>query len=268
MTDKPRWDPALYERYKAYRDRPALDLLLQVPPSLSPRVIWDLGCGTGEIAAVLAGRHPEAVVHGLDSSPEMLAQARSRQARVQWALGDIADFNPDPKADLVFTNAALQWLPDHDELFPRIMEGLAPGGVLACQMPDDEGAAHRRVIEEVAARGPWATRLLGKVGKRSMGAPQDYHRWLAPLSDQIDIWRTVYLHELVGGHPVTEWVSGTYLRPYLEAFGDDEAARTAFLGELNAAFETAFPRQPNGSVLFPFPRLFIVARRRAGPRRG
>jgi trans-aconitate 2-methyltransferase len=265
-ADPTRWDPELYERYKTYRDRPALDLLLQIPTTPEPREIWDLGCGAGEIAAVLAARHPEAKVHGLDSTPQMLAKARERRAGVDWTLGDIADFDPDPKTDLIFTNAALHWLSDHEQLFPKLMGALAPGGTFACQMPDDEGAAHRRVVEEIADRDSWRKPLAQVAGKREVGTPQDYHRWLAPLSDEIHIWRTTYVHELAGDNPVTEGVSATYLRPYLAAL--DEAEQTAFLRDLDAAFDEAFPRQPNGGVLFPFPRLFIVARRSSGPRPG
>ena len=128
----PSWDPAVYERYKAYRDRPALDLLLRLPADLEPKEIWDLGCGTGEHAALLARRHPGSRVHGLDSSEAMLDEARARNAEVDWRLGDIASFAPDESVDLIFTNAALQWLPDHAALFPRLAGLLASGGVFAC----------------------------------------------------------------------------------------------------------------------------------------
>jgi trans-aconitate 2-methyltransferase len=129
------WNPAIYERYKSQRERPALDLLLQIPMDLDPREIWDLGCGTGEYAALLAARHPQAQVHGLDSSESMLAAAGRRPARVDWRCGDIAVFSPEAAPDLIFTNAALQWVPDHASLFPALIQTLAPGGVLACQVP-------------------------------------------------------------------------------------------------------------------------------------
>src|SRR5262245_5274758 len=137
----PSWDPETYERYKAYRDRPALDLMVQVPADLAPREIWDLGCGTGEHAAVLAARHPQARVFGLDSSPEMLAAARRRSGRVEWVLGDAGAFAPEVAPDLIFTNAALQWVGGHAALFPRLAGRLARGGVLACQMPQSWDSA-------------------------------------------------------------------------------------------------------------------------------
>src|SRR5471030_2810344 len=160
------WDPALYDRYKSYRERPALDLMLRLPQDLEPRDVWDLGCGTGEQAAVLKLRHPRARVRGLDSSLEMLAEARRRDADVEWTLGDIAAFAPDAPPDLIFTNAALQWLPDHAELFPRLARTLAPGGVFACQVPETYDTPWHRLLRETAADGPWAETLAGVRGVR------------------------------------------------------------------------------------------------------
>src|SRR5690554_1972253 len=124
----PSWDPEVYDRYKAWRDRPALDLMVQIPADLSPREVWDLGCGAGEHAALLARRHPQARVHGLDSSPQMLDRARRRPEPVDWVLAGVEDFAPPTPPDLIFTNAALQWLPDHRRLYPRLAGALAEGG--------------------------------------------------------------------------------------------------------------------------------------------
>lgn len=255
----PTWDPDLYERYKAYRDRPALDLLLQVPADLSPREIWDLGCGPGEHAAVLAARHPEAVVHGLDQSEAMLAAARRRTASVDWVHGDIAAWRPKDAPDLVFSNAALQWLPDHAELFPRIMSRIAPGGVFACQIPISEGEAWSETLAEAACAGPWAAKLAGVRHVHPTAPTQDYYAWLGPLSREVDIWETRYLHVLEGEDPVVEWMSGTALRPLVQAL--EGAEREAFLETYRALTARAFPRQADGTTLFPFPRLFMVARR-------
>jgi trans-aconitate 2-methyltransferase len=146
----PSWDPDVYERYKTYRDRPALDLLLQIPADLGPEEIWDLGCGTGEHAALLAARHPLARVHGLDSSADMLAQARRRPAGVDWRQGDIADFDPATPPHLIFSNAALHWLGDHQRLIPRLANLLSEGGVLAIQMPISFTSAWHVAMRDVA----------------------------------------------------------------------------------------------------------------------
>jgi trans-aconitate 2-methyltransferase len=256
----PVWDPDVYQRYKAYRDRPALDLMLRIPRDLEPREIWDLGCGTGEHAALLAARHPNARVHGLDSSPEMLARGRAMRADIDWVLGDIATFMPEVPPDLIFTNAALQWVEDHEALFPRLMSLLAPGGVLACQIPVVADDGWRRSLRETALDGPWATRLADVERVRSGADPRPYHDWLSPLSQDLDVWVTTYVHALGGEDPIVDWTSGTSLRPYLEAL-EDPAERAAFLAAWRERLAVDYPRRDDGVTLFPFSRLFVVARR-------
>ena len=255
-----RWDPAVYERYKTYRDRPALDLMLRIPQGLKPKEVWDLGCGTGEQAAVLGRRHPGARVHGLDSSPEMLAEARTRSAGVDWVQADIAAFDPPNPPDLIFTNAALHWLPDHGALFPRLAGMLAPGGVFACQMPMSFETSWHVAMRETAADGPWAARLQEVRGVRQVAPAEAYYDWLAPLASDLDIWSTVYLHALEGDDPVVDWMRGTGLRPFLQALAGPEE-ETAFLDAYRARLARVFPARDDGVTLLPFPRLFIVARR-------
>ncbi len=254
------WDPGQYARYRSYRDRPAFDLMARLPTDLAAREVWDLGCGPGEHAALLAQRHPDARVHGLDSSPDMLAAARARGERVAWVLGDIAAFAPETPPDLIFTNAALQWLPDHERLFPRLVGMLAPGGVFACQVPVTFDEPWHVQLRETAAEGPWAARLADVRSVRPVASAVEYHDWLASLADS-DIWTTRYLHVLTGDDPVVDWMLGTGLRPYLQAL-PDEAERGAFLDAYRARTRAAFPRRGDGVTLFPFPRLFMVARRR------
>ena len=258
-----RWDPRIYERYKTYRDRPALDLMLRIPQDLKPVHIWDLGCGAGEQAAVLKRRHPAARVHGLDTSAEMLAEARARPDEVDWVQGDIAAFAPEQRPDLIFTNAALHWLPDHAWLYPRLVEALAPGGVFACQVPMTYESAWHEAMRETAADGPWATRLAEVQGVTRLQTAETYYDWLAPLCSDVDVWSTVYLHALQGSDPVVDWMRGTGLRPYLQALeGPREEA--AFLDAYRGRLARLFPVRPDGVTLLPFPRMFIVARRSSG----
>jgi trans-aconitate 2-methyltransferase len=256
----PSWNPEVYERYKDYRDRPAIDLMLRIPGDLEPKQVWDLGCGPGEQAALLAARHPQARVHGLDSSPDMLTAARRRAARVDWVQADIADFAPPVPPDLIFTNAALHWLDGHERLFPRLAASLAPGGVLACQMPMSYASPWHEALREAAAQGPWAARLAGLQGVRPTAPIEAYYDWLTPACAEIDVWTTTYLHVLEGEDPVVEWMRGTGLRPYLDALPDpDEQA--AFLDDYRARLAACSPPRADGVTLFPFQRLFIVARR-------
>ena len=255
------WDPAQYERYKAYRDRPALDLLVQLPADLHPRLIYDLGCGAGEQAALLARRHSGAEVIGLDSSPDMLKVARERYGSgVAWVEGDIKGFTPAAAPDLIFTNAALQWVEGHEVLFPHLVASLAPGGVFACQMPLSFREVWHKRLREVAQSGPWRDKLSDARGVQPLLEPRQYHDLLSPLAE-VDIWSTTYLHALTGDDPVVDWMKGTGLRPYLDRLPDlDE--RDAFLAAYRAALASDLPRRSDGVTLFPFPRLFILARRR------
>jgi trans-aconitate 2-methyltransferase len=255
----PSWDPTQYERYKAYRDRPALDLLIQVPEDLEPREIWDLGCGAGEHAALLKRRHPDAVVHGLDSSPDMLARARRRPEAIDWVEADVSDWSPERPVDLIFSNAALHWLPDHAALFPRLAMQLASGGVLACQMPVSWRAPQHTALRETAADGPWAEALAGVDGVKPLLEPEGYYDALAPLCASVELWTTTYLHVLDGDDPVVEWMKGSGLRPYLDALSPE--AQAPFLEAYRRRLASAFPRRADGSTLLPFERLFVVARR-------
>ena len=253
------WDPDIYALYRRYRERPALDLLTAIPGDLNPREIWDLGCGLGEQAALLAARHPHARVRGVDSSPEMLAMAKTLSAPVEWLLGDIANFAPEVPADLIFSNAALQWVDDHDTLVPHLAQSLAPGGVLAVQMPVVDNMGWRASLQEIAAEGPWAARFSGVEGVRHANKAEDYYGWLAPLCPEVDIWSTTYLHALHGRDPIVDWTLGTTLRPYLDVLSD--ADKTLFLDAWRKRLARDHPRRADGVTLFPFQRLFIVARR-------
>ncbi len=263
MSDAfPLWDPRQYNRFEAQRDRAALDLLVRLPEDLDPAEIWDLGCGTGQHAALLKRRHPNARVHGLDSSIAMLEQARALPADVDWSVGDIASWAPDRPADLILANASLQWLPDHTALFAHLADALAPGGLLAVQMPMAWETRHHTIMRETAAEGPWASVLTGVDTIAPLLPAEAYYEALAPLCDDIDLWSTTYLHVLTGENAVLEWMTETALRPYLTALAGDTALHDAFLTALSSRLSEAFPRRQDGATLLPFPRLFLVAQRR------
>ncbi len=262
MADAPVWDPEQYSRFAAERDRPAQDLLTRLPSDLDPSEVWDLGCGAGQHAALLKARYPSARVHGLDASPAMLEQARATGADVDWRQGDIGGWSPERPADLILTNASLQWLPGHEALTPHLTRSLASRGVLAVQMPMARASIHHGLMRAVAAEGPWADRLAGVETIRSLLTADAYYDLLARDCGEIDIWSTTYLQALTGPDAVLEWMKGTALRPYLTALDDAPAMRAAYLSALGAALSTAFPRRADGVTLMPFPRLFLVARRR------
>ncbi|MDE1149345.1 MAG: methyltransferase domain-containing protein [Azospirillaceae bacterium] len=250
------WDPAQYGLFEAARARPGHDLMAALPP-LKPARVVDLGCGAGKLTMALASRWTGAEVAGVDSSTSMLGRAAQLDTRVAWELGDIRQWRPDAPVDVVFSNAALQWVEGHEALFPRLLSAVAPGGVLAAQMPRNFASPSHVLLRQVAAEGPWAERLEGALREAPVHEPAQYYDWLAPASARVDVWETEYLHVLDGADPVLEWTKGTALLPVLETLQGAELAD--FLERYRAALAVAYPRRADGRTLFPFRRLFIVA---------
>lgn len=254
------WNPAQYLKFEDERTRPPRDLLAQVPLAAPARVV-DLGCGPGNSTELLVERFPEAEVIGLDTSPQMLESARKRLPNVRFELADAATLTFPEPVDLIFANAVLQWVPDHATVFPRLLSLLAPGGVLAVQMPDNLNAPSHAAMRAAAAAGPWAEKLTAAAGQRTaMPSPGTYYDLLAPEAARVDIWHTIYNHPLDGTDAIIEWVKGTGLRPYIDPLDEDE--RAGFLKAYRALLVEPYPVRVDGKVLLPFPRLFIVAVRR------
>lgn len=255
MTDKTNdWDPGSYARFRGLRLRPALDLLMQVGPAPAGEVV-DLGCGDGAVAPALRQRFAQRRIVGVDASPAMIARARGYDATV---LADIARWVPDAPPAVIFSNAALQWVPDHAALFPRLAGLVAPGGWLAVQMPAQEDAPSHRLLREVAERlwpGRWPD-VPARVGEAA-----EYHRMLRPFGE-VSVWETVYLQRLVSvgeGHPVRHFTASTAMRPFADGMTGEE--RAAYLAAYDAALAVAYPAEADGSVMFPFRRLFMVLQR-------
>ena len=256
------WDPDQYLKFADHRLRPALELLDRVPLA-EPRVIYDLGCGSGHVTRLMSQRWPAATVYGLDQSPEMLVQAAAEPSPVRWLEADIHDWLPREAPDLIYTNATLQWLDNHSELFPRLMGYLGPGGCLAVQMPLSwDMPSHRLMRHTLEGGGPGGApvgnaAVLAALRRRWVEDAEVYYDLLSPLGKRLDIWETSYLQVLTGEDPVLEWVKGTGLRPVLN--GLDEADRRVFLEAYRQALRDAYPQRPSGETLYPFRRLFIVA---------
>jgi trans-aconitate 2-methyltransferase len=254
------WDSDQYLKFADERSRPFADLLAQVNRERTG-MIADLGCGPGQLTRTLAERWPEAVVTGVDNSPEMLQKAKAQAipGQLDFVLGDIATWSADRPLDLIVSNAALHWVPDHAGLLARLAGMLAPGGTLAVQMPDRFSTPAQQAIDETAADPRWSARLAG-VGlhRESVQPLLWYVRGLRELGFTVDAWQTTYIHVLTGPDPLVEWYRGTALRPLLARLDAEE--KTAFESALAARFAVIHPPE-NGVTLFPFPRLFFVAQR-------
>jgi trans-aconitate 2-methyltransferase len=260
-TDTPAkdsWDPALYTRFERERTRPAIDLLAQVPLS-DAGVVVDLGCGPGNSTELLAHRFAEAETTGVDTSEAMLNAARARLPNCRFVQGDIASWQPETPLDVIYANAALQWVPDHPALVPQLFGLLAPGGVLAFQVPDNRDEPSHRLMREVAAAGPWAATLSNAGGRLGVLPPAAYYDLLAPVAAEISVWRTIYHHALDGAGAIVDWVRSTGLQPFLRPL--DPAQQADFLRNYEAAIAEAYPVRADGKRLLLFPRLFVVARR-------
>ena len=249
------WDPAQYGKFRDERSRPFFDLLARVPDRPYARVA-DLGCGDGALTKVLSERWPEARVVGVDSSAEMLASAQAIPGRLEFRHADIRSWS-EP-IDLLFSNAALQWVPDHPAVFPALAAQVAPGGVLAVQVPGNHGSPSHLEMMRLSAEEPWKTKLEGRWQAHSVEPLGWYAETLLRLGWEVDAWETTYLHLLPGENAVVEWMKGTALRPILKALGPEGAA---FLEELAPRFRAAYPAGPSGTP-FPFRRLFFVAVRK------
>jgi trans-aconitate 2-methyltransferase len=258
------WDANLYLKFADARMRPALDLMGRLDPANAARpghAIYDLGCGAGNITRILAERFPGAPVVGIDSSEQMLEKARSQTVdkRVSFARGDLAHFKPDAPPAILYSNATYQWLPGHIDMFPGLLKLLPSGGQLAIQMPRNHEAPSHALMRAAADAGPWASKLKGIGGIARVEEPARYYDVLKPLSSELEVWETIYQQVLTGKDPVAQYTSSTGLRPFLEALAEPE--RTEFYQTYAKLIAKAYPTRSDGITLFPFRRLFIVARR-------
>ena len=253
------WNPALYLRFAQERTRPAGELLARVEHP-GPAHVVDLGCGPGNSTELLRERFPQAQILGLDNSAAMLAQARDRLPQLDFTQADIAHWAPTQAPDLIYANAALQWVGAHEQLIPRLFAALAPGGVLAIQMPDNFGEPSHLLMREVAALPQFAAHIDARVAAgRSILGIHDYYDLLAPHAAQLDVWHTVYQHPMTDAQAIVQWLRSTGLKPFVDPL--PEALQAAFLEEYERRVAQAYAARADGRRLLAFPRLFIVAKR-------
>jgi trans-aconitate 2-methyltransferase len=251
------WSAKQYLKFEDERTRPPRDLLAHVPLDNPTRVV-DLGCGPGNSTELLIERFCDAQVIGVDSSPDMLRQARERLPGRTFVEGDLSVWMPAAETDLLFGNAVFQWVPDHPQVLARLLKSLPPGGVLAVQMPDNTKEPALMLMEKVAASGTWsATIAQANAARNDLPRPEDYYDLLRPLCSRIDIWHTHYNHIIENHAGVVEWFRGSGLRPFLAPL--DPKTREAFVAEYTDEIRFAYPVRSDGKVMLRFPRLFILA---------
>ena len=248
------WDPDRYLVFADQRGRPFADLMAQVRAT-DPAEVVDLGCGPGNATVALARRWPRARVVGVDSSSEMIAAARELDG-VEFVEADLRDWSPSGPVDVLVSNATLQWVPDHLDQLPRLASFVAPAGWFAFQVPGNFGEPAHVLLRGLLESPRWRDRL--DVARPASREPATYLDTLLGLGFEADVWETTYLHVLPGDDAVLAWMSGTGLRPVLDALDGDE--RDEFVGEYRTRLRAAYPPRRHGTVL-PYRRIFAVGRR-------
>ena len=249
------WDPKTYLAYGAERTRPAADLLARVPLQ-QPRRVADLGCGPGNSTALLRARWPEAEIDGIDYAPEMLAEARKSGVDARFIRADIAAWTPQESYDVIYSNAALQWLTDHERLLPRLLSFVRPGGCLAVQVPHNFKEHCHVLIRQAVADPRWRDELKDVRDWWNVLEPETYFDLLQPGATSVDLWETRYFHVLEGEDPVFHWMMGTGLRPFAAAL--KSPLKEAFLEHYRGLLAGAYPPRAGGRTIHRFLRLFFV----------
>lgn len=251
------WDSALYLQFKAERTQPSIDLVKRIPLSHAARAL-DVGCGPGNSSRVLADAFPGTRITGVDSSPEMIAAAAAAHPDMTFRLCDAGDLTSlgENGFDIVFSNACIQWVPDHPRLLADMLSLLRPGGVLAVQIPMNRQEPIHRIIARLAAADEWRDALAGARTFHTL-EQEAYFDILSERAATFQLWQTTYLHRLPSHEAIMDWYKGTGLRPYLSLLSDERAQ--AFERAVLHEVKREYPIQRNGEVIFRFPRFFFIA---------
>jgi trans-aconitate 2-methyltransferase len=251
------WNPGQYQRFSEHRSRPFFDLIARIDAPRAKRVA-DLGCGPGNLTAHLSQRWSESTVIGVDNSPEMLEKAKTlSNQNLEFQLADLTNWQPRERQQVIVSNAALQWVPNHETLIPHLASLLEPDGWLAVQMPNNFDQNSHLIINQICSSPRWAAQLAQS--ESTLRQPQKLEWYIAQLSSlgfQVDAWETNYQHILPGENAVLEWVKGTALRPMLAVLEAED--QNEFLEECCTQLLEAYPPQDFGTLL-PFKRVFFVA---------
>ena len=254
----PNWNPKQYEKFLKDRTRPAIDLVNRLE-EFAPNSILDLGCGPGNSTKVLKDKFPKAKILGADNSDEMLEKARGLYPDIEFinldANGDLHEVNE--MFDIVFSNACIQWLPNHKELLPKLMTLLSSNGVLAIQIPMQREHPVHMIINELANTTKWSDKITPR--QYNNLTTEEYFDVLSDISNDYEIWETTYCHRMPSYESIIEWYKGTGLRTYLEQLTESDADN--FINDVYNELKQRYKKQKNGEILFRFPRLFFMARK-------
>ncbi len=253
------WNSALYLKFKSQRTQPAIDLAARIDVE-DPLDIIDIGCGPGNSTRIIKQRFPDARVIGADYSDNMLEAAQKDNPGCGFikldAGGDLSDLAG--KFDVVFSNACIQWIPEHRKLLPNLFSMLKSGGVLAVQVPVNFEEPIHKITTKTAASPKWSKELSDPQFFFTL-SEEEYFDILSDLTDDFELWKTVYCHRLPGVESIIEWYRSTGLKPYLDQLSEN--GRNDFINDVRTELIKEYPARKNGEIIFRFPRLFFIAKR-------
>lgn len=252
-----KWDANQYLKFERERTQPSIDLAMRIALP-DPHRILDIGCGPGNSTRVLKERFPNADIMGIDSSAEMVKSARKTHPDLRFdVLNADSQLGELPgNFDVVFSNACIQWIPDHPHLLQNMLGLLRTGGVLAVQTPMNYEEPIHQIITEIVASPQWRDAFLHPRVFYNL-QQNAYVDLLAEFAADFTVWQTTYLHILHSHADILEWYRGTGLRPYLSVLPEER--KTDFEQEVFRQIIERYPKQKNGDVVFRFPRFFFVA---------
>ena len=253
-----KWDPDSYLKFEDERTQPSHDLVSRID-LVRPASIIDIGCGPGNSTMVLRQRWPLSRIIGLDLSPEMIAKAKETYPRENWLMADAAGWECDERFDVVFSNATLQWIPNHEFLIRKLWNLMNISGALAVQVPANTDSPLYQAVSTVSRRNEWKEALSGCGELFTYHDPEFYYDLLSADAKRVYVWRTTYYHLMADHQGLIDWYASTGMRPYLERLADSQ--RHSFREQVLEKIRGRFPRRQDGKILFPFRRLFFIAYR-------
>jgi trans-aconitate 2-methyltransferase len=260
MSNSKDWNPHAYLQFRNERTQASIDLVNRIRIDFIPQNIIDIGCGPGNSSQVLMSRWPQAKLLGLDSSKSMIEKARTDFPQHDWVQADASSFQSETKFDIVFSNATIQWIPDHDNLLRKFISLLSDRGILAFQIPLFNDMPVSKVIQQIAIDNRWRSRVECCRDLFTFHNYSYYYNKLSMSFDSVELWETHYIHVLDSHSAIIDWIRSTGLKPYLDNLENDDE-RKLFENMVLNEIKMKYQLQENGKVLFPFKRLFAIARK-------
>jgi trans-aconitate 2-methyltransferase len=254
------WNPNKYLIFKNERTQPAIDLVERIE-LINPKSIIDIGCGPGNSTQILTEKYPNSTVIGLDSSKAMIEKAKTEFPNQIWVYEKAENMDDNKKYSLVFSNAALQWIDNHETLIPKLWNLVDGEGAFAAQIPNFEKMPINTAINNVLEKTKWSNRIKNTIWNKQYSGLDYYYELLNKYADEIILWETHYYHIMQSMQGIVDFVHPTALKPYLDQL-NNENEKQEFETEILEECKKYYKEQSNGKVLFPFQRMFIVAYKR------